>query len=92
MRLECDKSAMVEALQPSATMNDLPSEVMKNIFSFVGKGSYYFIGPVSKDFCYNYLTFDLIEDKFAHKLDYIHAIGRNKVTTSKANLCCMHCI
>ncbi|GFH53313.1 hypothetical protein CTEN210_09789 [Chaetoceros tenuissimus] len=71
-------------LEPSATMNDLPSEVMKNIFSFVGKGNYCFVAPVSKDFCYNYLTFDVIEDKFAHRLDYLQAIGRNKVTTAEA--------
>ena len=40
MRLEDGGSSSVEApLEPSATMNDLPSEVMKNIFSFVGKGN-----------------------------------------------------
>lgn len=57
----------------------LPSDLMKNIFSFVGKGSYYFIGQVSKDFCLNYLTFDVIEDKFAHKMDYFQAIDRIRV-------------
>ncbi|GFH53190.1 hypothetical protein CTEN210_09666 [Chaetoceros tenuissimus] len=95
MRFECDKSAVAEALQPSATMNDLPTDLMKNIFSFVGEGNYCFVGPVSKDFCYNYLTFDLIDDKFDHKLDYIQAIGRNKVTTIEAALSSMelaeHC-
>ncbi|GFH53330.1 hypothetical protein CTEN210_09806 [Chaetoceros tenuissimus] len=84
MRLEDGSSSNVMPLEPSATINDLPSEVMKNIFSFVGKGSYYFIGPVSKDFCYNYITMDIIEDKFAHKMDYLQAIERNKITTAEA--------
>ncbi|GFH53327.1 hypothetical protein CTEN210_09803 [Chaetoceros tenuissimus] len=83
MRLE-DGSSTSEALQPSATMNDLPSEVVKNIFSFVGKGNYCFVAPVSKEFCYNYLTMDVIEDKFAHKMDCQLAIGKNKFTTAEA--------
>ncbi|GFH53316.1 hypothetical protein CTEN210_09792 [Chaetoceros tenuissimus] len=85
MRLE-DRSSGSDGkiLEPSATMNDLPSEVMKSIFSFVGKGNYCFIGPVSKDFCFNYLTMDVIEDKFAHRMDYIQAIGKNKITTAEA--------
>jgi hypothetical protein len=65
-------------LEPSATMNDLPSEVLKNIFGYVGKGNYYFIGPVSKDFCFHYLTMDVIEDKFAHKMDCQLAIGKKQ--------------
>ena len=32
-------TSVEDLLEPSATMNDLPSEVMKNIFSFVGKGN-----------------------------------------------------
>ncbi|GFH53336.1 predicted protein [Chaetoceros tenuissimus] len=84
MRLEDVGSNSVEPLEPSATMNDLPSEVMKNIFSFVGKGNYCFVAPVSKDFCFNYLTMDVIEDKFAHKMDCQLAIGRNKFTTAAA--------
>ena len=74
----------VKALEPSSTIDDLPSEVLKNIFSFVGKGNYCFIAPVSKDFCFNYLTMDVIEDKFAHKMDYQLAIGKNKMTTAEA--------
>ena len=73
-----------ELLEPTATMNDLPSELLKNIFSFVGRGNYFFIGPVSKDFCFNYLTMDVIEDEFAHKMDYLQAIGKNKITTAEA--------
>ncbi|GFH53320.1 hypothetical protein CTEN210_09796 [Chaetoceros tenuissimus] len=86
MRLEGDGSSSDHKmlLEPSATMNDLPSEVMKNIFSFVGKGNYCFVAPVSKDFCFNYLTMDVIEDKFAHKMDYLQAIGKNKLTTVEA--------
>ena len=81
IRLEQGASTMVEAL-PSATMNALPPEVMKTIFTYVGKGNFCFIGPVSKDFCYNYLTMDVIEDKYAHKLDFVLAVDRNKVTTA----------
>ena len=85
MRLEGGSSTSVnDPLEPSATMKDLPNEVMKNIFSFVGKGNYCFIGPVSKDFCFNYLTMDVIEDKFAHKMDCQLAIGKNKITTAEA--------
>lgn len=79
----------VKALEPSVTMNDLPSDLMKNIFSFVGKGSYYFISQISKEFCLNYLTFDVIEGKFAHKMDYFQAIDRNKITTSKVAASCI---
>ena len=75
-------------LEPSATMNDLPSEVMKNIFTYVGRGNYCFICPVSKDFCFNYLTMDVIEDKFAYKIDCQLAIGRNKMTTAEAASTC----
>ena len=77
---DSSSTSVEDLLEPSATMNDLPSEVMKNVFSFVGKGNYCFIGPVSKDFCYNYLTFDVIEDTFAHRMDYLQAIGRNRTT------------
>ena len=88
MRLEDGGSSVEEALlEPSATINDLPSEVMKKIFSFVGRGNYCFIGPVSKDFCYNYLTMDVIEDKFAHKMDCQLAIGKNKITSTEAASC-----
>ncbi|GFH53306.1 hypothetical protein CTEN210_09782 [Chaetoceros tenuissimus] len=83
MKLE-NGSSTGNPLEPSATINDLPSEIMKNIFSFVGKGSYYFIGPISKDFCFNYLTMDVIEDNVAHKMDYLQAIDRNKITTAEA--------
>ncbi|GFH53314.1 hypothetical protein CTEN210_09790 [Chaetoceros tenuissimus] len=84
MRLEDGSSSDGMLLEPSATMNDLPNEVMKNIFSFIGKGNYYFIGQVSKDFCFDYLTMDVIEDKFAHKMDYLQAIGKNRVTSTEA--------
>ena len=79
MRLEQGACTMVEA-----TMNALPSDVMKTIFTYVGKGSFCFIGPVSKDFCYNYLTMDFIENRNAHKLDLVLAVDRNKVTTVDA--------
>ncbi|GFH53193.1 hypothetical protein CTEN210_09669 [Chaetoceros tenuissimus] len=72
----------------TVTMNDLPSEVMKNIFNFVGKGNYCLIAPVSKDFCYNYLTTDVIEDSSSHKLDHILAIQKNMVTTPEAVCSC----
>ncbi|GFH53334.1 hypothetical protein CTEN210_09810 [Chaetoceros tenuissimus] len=81
MRLEEGRR---ELLEPSATMNDLPSEVMKNIFSYVGKGNYCFVAPVSKDFCYNYLTMDVIEDKFAHKMDLFLAMKKGKKTSAEA--------
>ena len=84
MRIEDGDSSSVELFKPCATMNDLPNEVMKNIFTFVGKGNYCFIAPVSKDFCYNYLTMNVIEDKFAHKMDFLQAIDMNKITTVEA--------
>ena len=68
----------------TATINALPPEVMKRIFSYVGKGNFCFIGLVSKDFCYDYLTMDIIEDRNAHKLDFVLALVRNKVTTVEA--------
>ncbi|GFH53184.1 hypothetical protein CTEN210_09660 [Chaetoceros tenuissimus] len=83
IRLEQGASAMVEEV-PSATMNALPPEVMNSIFTYVGKGNFCFICPVSKDFCYNYVTMDIIEDKYAHKLDFLLAVDRNKVTTVDA--------
>ncbi|GFH53215.1 hypothetical protein CTEN210_09691 [Chaetoceros tenuissimus] len=84
VKLGHESSSAIEAVECTKTINDLPAELIKNIFSFVGKGNYCFVAPVSKDFCFNFLTMDLIEDKFDHKLDYIQAIGRNKVTTPEA--------
>lgn len=65
MKYDRNCSAADESLVqmlPSSSIHDLPTDLIKNIFRFVGKGSYCFIGPVSKDFCYNYLTIDLSED------------------------------
>ena len=70
--------------ESTATMNDLPPEVMKNIFGYVGKGNFCFLGLVSKDFCYDYLTLDVIEDRNAHKLNFMLALDRNKLTTVDA--------
>lgn len=67
-------------------MLQLPSDIVKKIFDYVGKGNFCLVGPVSKEFCYKYLTFDLIEEEFVHKMDFMQAIGRNKVTTPEAAL------
>ena len=82
-----DRSAAVESLVqplPSSSIHDLPTDLMKNIFRFVGKGNYCFIGPVSRDFCFNYLTMDIAEESFEHKMEFQLAIQRNKVTTATA--------
>lgn len=84
MKIGHESGSAIEAVGRTKTINDLPTDLMKNIFSYIGKGNYCFVGPVSKDFCFNYLTMDLIEDNFAHRMDYIQAIGRNKVTTPEA--------
>lgn len=56
----------------------------ESIFGYVGRGSYCFIALVSKDFCYNHLTMDVIEDSYNHKLDYLLAIQSNMITTPEA--------
>ena len=78
------KRKILEHEEPSATMKDLPHEVMKNVFTYVGKGNYCFVAPVSKDFCYNYITMDVFEDRYEHKLDIFQAMQRNVVTTAEA--------
>ncbi|GFH47271.1 hypothetical protein CTEN210_03746 [Chaetoceros tenuissimus] len=78
------KRKILEHEVPSATLKDMPHEVMKNVFSYVGKGNYCFVAPVSKDFCHNYITMDVIEDKYEHKLDIFQAMQRNVVTTVEA--------
>lgn len=78
------KRKILEHEEPSATMKDMPHEVMKNVFSYVGKGNYCFVAPVSKDFCHNYITMDVIEEKYEHKLDIFQAMQRNLVTTVEA--------
>ncbi|GFH48917.1 hypothetical protein CTEN210_05393 [Chaetoceros tenuissimus] len=78
------KRMRLETFAPNASIESLPSEVMKNIFNFVGKGNYCFIAPVSKDFCYNYLTMDVIEDSCNHRMDYLLATQRNRITTTEA--------
>lgn len=68
----------------SGTIDSLPTDVMKQIFSYVGKGNYYSIGPVSKNFCYDYLTMDIADTGHQHKIDVHLKMQANKITSVEA--------
>lgn len=89
MKLDQDSVTTSLALaEPCATMKDLPSEILKNIFTFIGKGYYLPICQVSKDFCYNYLTMDIVKDAGTHSLDYFQAMQRNMITNADSASSC----
>ena len=69
---------------PATTIDSLPTDVMKQIFSYVGKGNYYSIGPVSKSFCYDYLTMDIADTGHQHKIDVHLKMQANKITSVEA--------
>lgn len=80
MRLEHKDNVPTEALKLSAFIQDIPSEVLKNIFTYVGIGNYFPLGYVSKDFSYNYLTMNIVYDANRHPMDYLLAAQRNMIT------------
>ncbi|GFH53304.1 hypothetical protein CTEN210_09780 [Chaetoceros tenuissimus] len=80
MRLEHEVNIPTEALKPSAGIQDIPLEVLKNIFTYVGIGNYFPIGYVSKDFSYNYLAMNIVHDAYRHPMDYLLAARRNMIT------------
>lgn len=80
MRLEHKDNVLTKALKLSAGIQDIPSEVLKNIFTYVGTGNYFPMGYVSKDFSYNYLTMNIVHDANRHPMDYLLAARRNMIT------------
>ncbi|GFH53350.1 hypothetical protein CTEN210_09826 [Chaetoceros tenuissimus] len=90
MKLDQDSGTTSLALaEPCATMKDLPSEILKKIFTFIGKGHYLPICQVSKDFCYNYLTMDIVKDGNTHSLDHFQAMQRNMITNTDSASSCL---
>lgn len=84
MKIESASDFTSSPNESPGAIHSLPSEVLKNIFSYIGTGYFKLIGPVSKDFCYSYLTMDSVEDTYAHPMNRQLAIDRNKATTADA--------
>lgn len=90
MKLDQDSVTTTLALiEPCATLTDLPPEILKQIFTSIGKGHYLPICQVSKVFCYNYLTMDIVKDAGAHSLDHFQAMQRNIITNTDSASSCM---
>lgn len=80
MKIESASDFTSSLNESPGAIHSLPSEVLKNTFSYIGTGYFKLIGPVSKDFCYSYLTMDSVEDTYAHPMNRQLAIDRNKAT------------
>ena len=90
MKLDQESVTTFLALaEPCATMNDLPSEILKKIFTFIGKGYYLPVCQVSKDFCFNYLTMNIVKDSNTHSLDHFQVMQRNMITNADSASSCM---
>ncbi|GFH47633.1 hypothetical protein CTEN210_04108 [Chaetoceros tenuissimus] len=68
---------------PSASISDLPNDLLKHCFSFI-PGSYVIVAPVSRQFHKNYCTQGMDDSLTALSTDSILKIGRNRRTTVNA--------
>ena len=63
-------------------IQDLPNDVFRHCLEFVGRGSYAFVAPVSKNFYWNYINFGVEIKNNVLGVDIILQQGRNKRTTA----------
>jgi hypothetical protein len=68
---------------PSASISDLPNDLLKHCFSFI-PGSYITVAQVSRQFFSNYSTVDIDDSLTVLSTDALLKIGRNKRTTADA--------
>ncbi|GFH47634.1 hypothetical protein CTEN210_04109 [Chaetoceros tenuissimus] len=68
---------------PSASISDLPNDLLKHCFNFI-PDSYITIAPVSRQFHRNYCTRGMDDSLTALSTDVILQVGRNKRTTADA--------
>ncbi|GFH47595.1 hypothetical protein CTEN210_04070 [Chaetoceros tenuissimus] len=64
---------------PTASIGDLPSDVLKHCFGFI-PGSYVTVAPVSRHFFSNYVTLGIHESAAFNSADSILKMGRNRRT------------
>ncbi|GFH55038.1 predicted protein [Chaetoceros tenuissimus] len=69
--------------EPSASLQDLPNDVLKYCFSFI-PGSYITVGPVSMNFYSNYSTLGIHESASFNSAETLLEIGKNRRTTADA--------
>ncbi|GFH47594.1 hypothetical protein CTEN210_04069 [Chaetoceros tenuissimus] len=69
--------------KPSASISDLPNDLLKHCFSFI-PGSYVTVAPVSRQFFSNYSTMDMDDSAIMLSAGSLLKIGRNKRTTADA--------
>lgn len=68
---------------PSASVSDLPNDLLKQCFSFI-PGQYITVAPVCRHFFSNYCTVGMGESETANSADALFQISRNKRTTADA--------
>lgn len=78
----CSSSPSEEEM-PSASISDLPNDLLKYCFSFI-PGCYVTVAPVSRQFFSNYSTLGIHESAAFNSPDVLLKVGRNKRTTVDA--------
>ncbi|GFH47644.1 hypothetical protein CTEN210_04119 [Chaetoceros tenuissimus] len=68
---------------PSASISDLPNDLLKHCFSFI-PGSYIMVAPVSRQFFSNYCTRGMDDSTAMLSAASLLKIGRNKRTTAES--------
>ncbi|GFH47638.1 hypothetical protein CTEN210_04113 [Chaetoceros tenuissimus] len=76
-------SSSLSAEVPSASICDLPNDLLKYCFAFI-PGSYVTIAPVCKQFFGSYITLGIHESAAFSSPDVLLKVGRNRRTTADA--------
>ena len=79
-RFKTNYDSKIVREDPTASIGDLPSDVLKHCFSFI-PGSYVTVAPVSRHFFSNYVTLGIHESAAFNSADSILKMGRNRRTT-----------
>ena len=77
------QNSVKKAEEPSASIIDLPNDVLKHCFSFI-PGQYISAGPVCKHFYKNYSTVGIDDSIFVLSTEVLLKIGQNRRTTADA--------
>ncbi|GFH49923.1 hypothetical protein CTEN210_06399 [Chaetoceros tenuissimus] len=78
-----DTGSTTQELLPSASINDLPNDILQHCFSFI-PGQYVTVGPVSKQFYINYSLLGIQATSAFITADMLLNIGNNRRTTADA--------
>ncbi|GFH47602.1 predicted protein [Chaetoceros tenuissimus] len=82
-RLKTTHVSPIVREEPSASLKDLPNDVLKHCFSFI-PGSYIAVAPVCRQFYSNYCTMGMDDSDTVNSADALFQISRNKRTTADA--------